>query len=36
MSVADLECNGVLVLEPWDDGDEDLQVPFPGLVLGSR
>lgn len=30
------ECNGVLVLEPWDDGEEDLQVPFPGLVLGSR
>lgn len=30
------ECNGVLVLEPWDDGDEDLQGPFPGLILGSR
>jgi hypothetical protein len=30
------ECNGALVLEPLDDGDEDLQGPFPGLVLGSR
>ena len=29
------ESTGLLLLEPWVDGDEGLQGPLPGLVLGS-
>ena len=30
------ESIGLLLLEPWVDGDEELQGPFPGVVLGSN
>lgn len=30
------ERNGVLVLEPWVDCDDELQGPFPGVVLGGN
>ena len=29
------ESNGLLLLEPWVDGDEGPQGPFAGVVLGS-
>lgn len=28
------ESNGLLLLEPWVIGDDELQGPFPGVVLG--
>jgi hypothetical protein len=30
------ESIGLLLLEPWVDGDEGLRGPFPGVVLGSN
>lgn len=30
------ESNGLFLLETWDDGDEDLQGPYPGVALGSN
>jgi len=30
------ESIGLLLLEPWVDGDGELQGPFPGVVLGSN
>ena len=30
------ESVGLLLLEPWVDGGNDLQGPFPGIVLGSK
>ena len=30
------ESIGLLLLEPWVDGDEGLQGPFPGVVVGSN
>lgn len=29
------ESNGPLLIAPWSDSGEDLQGPFPGVVLGS-
>lgn len=29
------ESIGLLLLEPWVDGDKALHEPFPGMVLGS-
>lgn len=29
------ESNGLLLFEPWVDGDEGPQGPFTGVVLGS-
>ena len=30
------ESIGLLLLEPWVDGDEGLQGPFPGVAMGSN
>jgi hypothetical protein len=30
------ECNGVLVFEHWVDGDDNLDGPFSGIVLGGH
>lgn len=30
------ESIGLLLLGPWVDGSDDLQGPFPGVVLGSN
>ena len=29
------ESNGLLLIENWGDGNDDLQGPFPGVVIGG-